>query len=551
MTAVLRYCSIPPPLLFGYDSRPNDATKFTSSIMPEHWVAHDDFSQQPHPLSRSVYYDRSVNSVTPDQPGTPFANQNGYESFGSGPEQPRRFSYPLDRPTIDLAESSGLLSTQSQRALPVRRLSTPHSAARRRAAAVPSPIGTPVSAVNHSFRFKPVIENDHEEPQIRTRQVGRAGLSSRSRTSSLGPQVASASSPPSQRPRPHARLSIFLAPPLQGADSNDNTSPPPTPILAVLEEGYNHCLRAVLKQDALVAAVNYTRHLRIPSSRLHYLEGEPRSHGAYGDVWYGQLDDGSGDFRTVAIKRIRLGSQDGESNYGLLKSLLGEVVPWYRLNHPNISPFIGYTFDNGHATLVSEWQHHGHVMKYLQGHPHANRLELIAQAAEALAYLHEQSSPLVHGDIKPENVLVSHEGIIKLTDFGISTVLHQHPTSDLQTSHSFRGTLRYADPALLGENPKPTTFTDLWAFGWLIFGILTERRPYAHIQSELRVPLAIMKYEVPRSSNYSDLPHGDLIWPILTACWSRSTAQRWPASCIARHIRQSKLNVHLASVSPE
>lgn len=219
--------------------------------MPEHWVAQNDISQRPQPSSRPLYYYFSVNSVTPNQPDTSFGTRNGSTSFGSGSvEQPRRYSYPLDRQAIDLAESSGLLSTRSQRGLQTRRLSTPHVAARRRSTAVPSPIGTPVSAVNHSFRFRPVVEDDHEGPEIRTRQVGRAVLSSTSQSPSLGPQVAS--SPRSQRPRPHARLSIFLAPPLQGPDSTGNISRPPTPILAVLEEGYDHCLRAVLKQDALV-----------------------------------------------------------------------------------------------------------------------------------------------------------------------------------------------------------------------------------------------------------------------------------------------------------
>ncbi|KAG9031085.1 hypothetical protein FS837_003102 [Tulasnella sp. UAMH 9824] len=327
-------------------------------------------------------------------------------------------------------------------------------------------------------------------------------------------------------------MSIFLAPPMYGDFPH-----PKTPIVAVLEEGFNQCVQAVLKQDALVAAVNHTRHVRIPSDQLHYLESEPRSHGGYGEVWYGRLNNGSSGSRPVAIKKIWLRSHDGPSGYGLLKALLKEVVPWYRLKHPNISSFIGYTFDNGSATLISEWQHYGQVMNYLRQHPEANRLELVAQAAEALAYLHEQSAPLIHGDIKPQNLLVSHEGIIKLTDFGISTVLNQHPASDLRTSQSFRGTLRYADPALLGEDPKPTTFTDLWAFE--IFVILTERRPYDHIQSEFSVTLSIMNYDVPTSSGYPDLPHGDLIWPILMACWSQSNARRWPASYIARYIRQS------------
>ncbi|KIO24540.1 hypothetical protein M407DRAFT_99669 [Tulasnella calospora MUT 4182] len=294
-----------------------------------------------------------------------------------------------------------------------------------------------------------------------------------------------------------------------------------------------------MKRDALLATVNYTQHLRIPATRLHYPESEPRASGACGEVWYGYLVESDG-LHPVDIKRIRPRVEDGSSSYGLLKDLLGEVMPWHQLNHRNISRFIGFTFDNDQATLVSEWQHHGNIMNFLRGYPDVNRLEMIAQVAEALAYLHERSCPLIHGDMKPENVLVSREGIVKLTDFGISTFLSQHPASpDLRTAHPFRGTLRYADPVLLGDNPKPTVFTDLWAFGWLIFGILTGLRPYHHIQSEHTVNLAIMQYDVPCSSDHPILPYGDIIWPILRASWSRSNSMRWPASCIASHIRQN------------
>ncbi|KAG8916163.1 hypothetical protein FRC01_003320 [Tulasnella sp. 417] len=291
-----------------------------------------------------------------------------------------------------------------------------------------------------------------------------------------------------------------------------------------------------MQQDALIAVVNGTRHLCIPANLLHYLEDRSRMRGGYGEVWYGRLEEPNGS-RLVAIKRIHRRPEDGSSNCGLLKDLLGEAEPWHKLNHPNISRFIGYTFDNDHAALVSEWQHYGSIMNFLRERPDANRLELIVQVAEGLAYLHERSPSLIHGDIKPENVLVSLEGIIKLTDFGSSTFSYQH--LDLRTGQPFRGTLRYADPALLGDNSRPTTFTDLWAFAWLTFGILTERRPYDHLQREAEVHLAIMKREVPRRSDFSDLSHGDIIWPILEASWSPLNSRRLPASCIVDRICQA------------
>ncbi|KAG8973516.1 hypothetical protein FRC05_008687 [Tulasnella sp. 425] len=219
-----------------------------------------------------------------------------------------------------------------------------------------------------------------------------------------------------------------------------------------------------------------------------------------------------------------------------MQALLQEVIPWYGLNHRNITPFIGYTFDNGYAALISEWQDHGHIFEYLSKHPRANRLEMIAQTAEGLAYLHDRNPSLIHGDIKPENILVSKDGVVKVTDFGLSTILQSQSTAYLRTTHSFRGTVHYADPKLLDDHPT-TKSTDLWALAWLIFGILTLQRPYNGIQPESRVILRIMNYDVPSQSKYPDLPHGDLIWPVLQASWSRSTKERWSAGFIARYVR--------------
>ncbi|KAG8973515.1 hypothetical protein FRC05_008686, partial [Tulasnella sp. 425] len=183
---------------------------------------------------------------------------------------------------------------------------------------VPSPIGSPVSPLNQSYQFKPFVEDDDDETTSGSDKRISVFPTHNPSTFSRG-TTSSPSAPRTKRTRPHPRLSIFLTPPLQATGSPGASSPPPTPILAVLEEGYHDCLRAVLKQDALVAAVNHTKHLRIASDRLYCSESQPRSQGAYGDVWLGRLDDGSGNPRVVAVKRIRLKPQDGPSNAGLLK----------------------------------------------------------------------------------------------------------------------------------------------------------------------------------------------------------------------------------------
>lgn len=541
MTSALKYRSISPTVTSIYDSfRAASPFEPPSPTQLEHGFARRSISH--HPPSPSMFhYQLSETRTAPNRPSYDLSTPNSTPrsrptQLGRQAEQPpshfHQQAHPVRQSTHPISSSSPPSSRRTN-SYPGPRVTIPPRAILQH---VPSPIGSPVSPLYQSYRFQPIIEDDDDEATSRGERVPVIVEDNSSAWSPVT-TASTASTSHTKRKRPHPRLSILLTPPLSATGSRGATSPPPTPILAVLEEGYHQCLRAVLKQDALVAAVNHTRHLRIASSSLYCPESEPRSQGAYGDVWFGRLDEGFGNTRIVAVKRIRLKPQDGPSNASLLKALLQEAIPWYGLNHQNITPFIGYTFDNGYAALISEWQPHGHIFEYLAKYPRANRLEMIVQTAEGLAYLHDRSPSLIHGDIKPENVLVSKEGVVKLTDFGLSTILHSQSTTLLRTTHSFRGTVHYADPALLDDRPT-TKFTDIWALAWLIFGILTLRRPYNGIQPESRVILKIMNYDVPSPNTYSDLPFGDLVWPVLQASWSRSTKDRWSAGFIARYIQQ-------------
>lgn len=94
----------------------------------------------------------------------------------------------------------------------------------------------------------------------------------------------------------------------------------------------------------------------------------------------------------------------------------------------------------------------------------------ILQAGYGLAYLHRQTPPICHGDIKPENVLVKDTRVAVLTDFGLSRVLQILDTrTGLTTSGGARGTQCYMAPELLMEDSfKASRESDIYAFAGLI-----------------------------------------------------------------------------------
>jgi len=107
-----------------------------------------------------------------------------------------------------------------------------------------------------------------------------------------------------------------------------------------------------------------------------------------------------------------------------------------------------------------------------------------AQILDAITYMH--SKGVIHRDLKPENVLLDNNMHIKITDFGTAKILADRSknTADILSSSntsdrsaSFVGTAEYVSPELLTAKAggKPT---DLWAFGCIIFQLLTGRPPF-------------------------------------------------------------------------
>jgi eukaryotic-like serine/threonine-protein kinase len=101
----------------------------------------------------------------------------------------------------------------------------------------------------------------------------------------------------------------------------------------------------------------------------------------------------------------------------------------------------------------------------------AQRVELLAQAAEGLAAVH--AAGFIHHDINPRNFLVNREQQVKLIDFGLSVP----NTPPFRRPGNRTGTLQYMAPELLRREPIDERI-DIFAFGVLAFEFLTDRLPY-------------------------------------------------------------------------
>ncbi|KAL5641693.1 hypothetical protein ACGC1H_001985 [Rhizoctonia solani] len=184
------------------------------------------------------------------------------------------------------------------------------------------------------------------------------------------------------------------------------------------------------------------------------------SGGGFGDIWKGKLHDGG----KVAIKAWRT-STLGQCDYKTLKRAARELFYWSKMDHPNIHRLQGVImFRDQYLGMVSEWMDNGNLHEYLRKQPSADRYQLCVQVASGLEYMH--SCNTVHGDLKAANVLVSSDGVAKLSDFDFSIMLEVSTLVFSESSNSRSGSLRWSAPELLLEEVRSrTTQSDVYALG--------------------------------------------------------------------------------------
>lgn len=207
-------------------------------------------------------------------------------------------------------------------------------------------------------------------------------------------------------------------------------------------------------------------------------------HGGMGTVYLAERDD-EHYRQQVAIKLINPGL-GGEA---IRRRFRNEMQILADLNHPHIARLL----DGGETADGLPYL----VMEYVEGRPiHAycneqklstdQRLKLFTVVCDAVQYAHQHL--VIHRDLKPGNILVTHEGSPKLVDFGIAKLLDQTASGATVTGMSFM-TPEYASPEQVNGVPV-TTAADIYSLGVVLYELLSGRLPY---RLKSRVPHELAK----------------------------------------------------------
>ena len=259
--------------------------------------------------------------------------------------------------------------------------------------------------------------------------------------------------------------------------------------------------------------------------------------GGMGEVWRA-TDLRSG--RAVAAKILRPELTGDEI---FLARLRAEAANSRGLRHPNLAVVLDAGERDGSGWII---------MELVQGRPLSDILEergtmrpveiltIMAQVARALQVVHD--SGVIHRDVKPSNILINREGLAKLTDFGISTAVHQRP---MTATGMVMGTAQYLAPEqAMGNMATPSG--DLYALGIIGYEALVGHRPFTG-STQVEIAFAHVNQEVPPIPGTVPKEVRDVIMELL----SKSPALR-PASAreLARRLDRIVINLPKDSWDP-
>jgi serine/threonine protein kinase/cytoskeletal protein RodZ len=202
--------------------------------------------------------------------------------------------------------------------------------------------------------------------------------------------------------------------------------------------------------------------------------------GGMGEVWEA-TDHVIG--RTVAIKILK---DEYMGDPGFLERFRAEARHAALVNHEGIASVFDYGEENGSAFLVMELVPGEALSTILEREGSLSTdktLDIVAQTASALQAAH--AAGLVHRDIKPGNLLITPDGRVKITDFGIARIADQVP---LTATGQVMGTVQYLSPEQAsGHAASPAT--DTYSLGIVAYESLAGKRPFTG-ESQVAIAMA-------------------------------------------------------------
>jgi hypothetical protein len=237
--------------------------------------------------------------------------------------------------------------------------------------------------------------------------------------------------------------------------------------------------------------------------------------------------------QAIAVKQLMVSRDLNEMAWHRFQR---EADALRRLDHPNIVKLIDAFHDGDFEYIVMEYVFGGSLFERLNREgrlPLRQALDLSMKLADALHHAHTHD--IIHRDVKPSNVMLTHDYVPRLADFGVARLnYHQRVT----LPHTVIGTTPYLSPeGVMGENIDARG--DIWSLGVVVFEMLAGTLPFVGRTDDL-IAHAILEKDLPNIRNIRpDVP--DSVVEVIGKMLNKSLTHRMPTGAAARDALKAAL----------
>lgn len=194
--------------------------------------------------------------------------------------------------------------------------------------------------------------------------------------------------------------------------------------------------------------------------------------GGFSVVWLAE-DTMAGD----TLVALKIYAPDKGLDKDGIDNFRKEYAITLNLNHSSLLSTKHFDVSEGSPYLIMQYMPNGSALKLIENIDEKRLSKFIYEVASGLEYLHANEPAIIHQDIKPDNVLISGKGDFLLTDFGISTRVRRTLTKSAGNV-GYSGTIAYVPPERYMRNPRPQPEGDIFAFGIMLFEMMTGYLPW-------------------------------------------------------------------------
>lgn len=194
----------------------------------------------------------------------------------------------------------------------------------------------------------------------------------------------------------------------------------------------------------------------------------------YSTVYYAKdLEKGTEEY---AIKEVKLHYDDKESLRKIMRNFEKTILGYMDIFYPYLTNISDFFFEDGYEYIVMRFVPGRRLQEIInvRQKPFEEKdvIDIGIMIGSALQYLHTKIPPIYFADLFPSNIIITPNGTLELTDYGLGKALAKRPVDD-----PFRGTKGYAPPEQYGFEPTIDARSDLYSLGAVLHQLITGRHP--------------------------------------------------------------------------